>query len=149
MQAEEALGRSSRFEALHFALHPGDGTSHRRGANPWFVSDSALEGGGFEPSVPGNGGLSDITELRGAERRTALRSGVLFDPAAHRRSAPGLTDFAGKIAGCAQDAMAMAGRSADTQKPFEDEAEPNATLATPASERGPSSACGRHRRTSQ
>jgi hypothetical protein len=30
----------------------------------------------------------------------------------------------------------MAGESPDTQKPFEDETEPNATLATPAGERG-------------
>jgi hypothetical protein len=102
----------------------------------WFA-DSALERTGFEPSVLGYGGLSDITELRGAETRTALRSGVLFDPAAHRRSAPGLTDFAGKIAGCAQDAMAMAGRSADTQKPFEDAAEPNATLPRRPASDGP------------
>jgi len=47
-----------------------------------------------------------------------------------------MTYLAGNIAGCAQDPMAMAGESPDTQKPFEDETEPNATLATPAGERG-------------
>jgi hypothetical protein len=47
-----------------------------------------------------------------------------------------VTYLAGNIAGRTQDPMAIAGESPDTQKPFEDETEPNATLTTPAGERG-------------
>ena len=43
---------------------------------------------------------------------TASKVRRLFDPAAHRRSAR-VDHFAGNVAGCAQDAVAMAGRSAE------------------------------------